>query len=322
MCFYTLPLSVRCYFMLVGIVTVMVFVLLALFRPTLIYGFREFVGWEDPRFMVSPTSFYATRIAPVFESRCNSCHGPERQKANLRMDSLGRLMLGGRNGLVIHAANIEENELFRRLILPPTHDKAMPPEGKTPLKNEEIAVIRLWIEAGASGTQPVEDFKNAPPPPVEITFEEVDPAAIKAARAPLADTVLALQARNFTSIIAYESRGSADLHVNASLLGKKFGDADLAELDSLSSRIVWADFSGTAITDASVQVLSDMSALRILRLTNTAVTDITVEALSPLQNLQSLNTFGTRVTTKALGTLKNKVPIRAYDIKEGQLNDI
>lgn len=319
MCFYKLPLSCRCYLILVGLLTVMLFSLLTLGRPTLAYDFRKFFGLEDSRFRVSPESFYAMRIAPIFESRCNSCHGPRRQKVNLRMDSLGRLMLGGRSGPVVHAGNIEGSELYRRITLPPTHDKAMPPEGKTFLKEEEITVIRLWIEAGASGTRPVGDFKDAPPPSVEVTFEEVDPAAVKAARTLLADTLSVLQSR-YSNIIDYESRESANLQVNASLMGEKFGDADLAELSPLSSSIVWADFSGTAITDASAQILAGMLALRKLKLMNTAVTNVTVEAIVPLQDLRSLNVIDTRVTAKALKALQKNSSIRIYGINEEKLD--
>ena len=39
--------------------------------------------------------FFEKNIRPVFHAQCMSCHGPEKQKAGLRLDSLGALLRGG-----------------------------------------------------------------------------------------------------------------------------------------------------------------------------------------------------------------------------------
>lgn len=312
---FRFPISATSYFVMVAILTILCFLVVMQFRPALAYEFREFLGIKDQRFDVAEESFYALRVAPIFESRCNSCHGDIRQKANLRTDSFARVMLGGRSGPAIKTGSANDSELFRRLTLPSTDERAMPPEGKPPLKDEEVTVIRLWIEAGASGTQPASQFKDAPEPPVEVTFEEIDYAAVKEARAPLASTVSELQAR-YPGIVAYESRGSANIQLNASLMREKFADADLNRIAPLSQRIVWADFSGTSITDASADVLANMAALRVLRLMNTGITDETIKSLESLQNLQSLNIVGTATTNNAILALKKSTSMKIYGAKE------
>lgn len=98
----------------------------------------------------------------------------------------------------------------------------------------------------------------------------------------------------------YESRGSADLLLNASILGSKFGDSDLAALSPVAEHIAAADFSRTAITDRSLPVIAAMKRLRVLRLMHARITDTTVQGLGRLDQLESLSVFGTPITPAAL----------------------
>jgi hypothetical protein len=276
----------------------------------LAHSTREWLGLEKP-LEALPHSFYTVRVAPLFEEHCTGCHGARRQKAKLRLDSYAAAMRSGKHGAVIEPGSVEESELFSRIALPPKDAKAMPPEGKRPLRPDDVTVIKLWIAAGASGTQAVEAIKGAPTAVAQVKFAEIYAAAIERARAPLASQVKQLQAR-FPNVIAYESRGSAGLHVNASLLRASFGDAELTALAPLCDRIVWADFSGTSVSDVSAKTIGAMKHLRALRLMNTDVTDTMIEVLAPLRTLQSLAVDGSSVTEKSLRPLRSK-GIKIYD---------
>lgn len=279
-------------------------------------GLRHSLGLPDVVPAVSssdPNTFYGARVEPIFAAQCFTCHGPHRHRANLRLDSYGSLMRGGKNGLVVRAGNAHGSELLRRVTLPLDHADFMPKEGKRPLSADQVKLIELWIAAGASGTLPANAIKNAPSAttvPAEVTFAESDPAAVEKLRAGIAPIVAQLQAR-FPNILEYESRGSADLLLNASILGPKFGDSDLAALAPLAGHITLADFSRTAITDHSVTTIAAMKRLRILRLSSTATTDATVDELGSLDQLEALNLFGTHVTPAALPAIE-KLPKLAH----------
>jgi uncharacterized membrane protein len=250
-------------------------------------------------------TFYGGRIQPIFSQHCVSCHGQSKHKANLRLDTYEAAMHGSKHGPVIKAGNLPGSELFRRVTLPSTDDDFMPAEHKPPLSPSEVKRIEVWISSGASGTQPTDAVKDnagdssASTPVAEVTFTAVDPAAVEKQRAALAPVVAKLQQR-FPSALDYESRGSADLVVDASLLGPKFGDDELAALAPINLQIVSADFSGTAITDRSAAAIASMKRLRSLRLAQTKVTDATVKGLAPLAQLESLNLFDTAITPEAL----------------------
>jgi hypothetical protein len=295
-------MSAPAYFGAVALVTVLGLGAAAVLHPGFLHGTLQSMGLEAAP-QAAPDSFYAKRIAPLLESRCAGCHGANREKGQLRLDSFAAVMRGGKGGAVIKPGSAKDSEMFQRISLPASEDKAMPPSGKTPLTLDEVTVIRLWIANGASGK--VRDIKGAPRPVREIKIPEIDPVALRKQRSPLAAALTQLQAR-FPGVIAYESRDSADLEVEASLKGPAFGDAELAALGPLQERIVRADLSGTAITDASAPTLAAMTSLRTLRLTNTKITGKTVQMLVGLKALKSLGVVGTSVRESVLTPLRQR----------------
>jgi mono/diheme cytochrome c family protein len=299
-----LPISVTNYLLVVIVVTGLGFAAGTRVNPTLLHVLREHLGWERPA-AATPNSFYAARVAPILSEHCTGCHGARRQKGGLRLDSFAALIDGGKHGPVVKAGNRSDSEIINRITLPSNNAKAMPPESKPPLSADEITVIKLWVAAGASGVLPVDAFKGAPNPVVKVKFPEIDAAQVHRQRAALAGIVATLQAR-WPGVISYESRESANLVVNASHLRGSFGDKDVDALAPLKDRIVWADLSGTAISDASASTLATLKHLRVLRLSDAHVTDATIESLMSLTELRSLTVVDTEVSEQALSRFRQK----------------
>src|SRR6266576_6683339 len=46
---------------------------------------------------------YASDIKPLFEKSCIKCHGTEKQKGKLRLDTLEAVLKGGQDGKVVEA---------------------------------------------------------------------------------------------------------------------------------------------------------------------------------------------------------------------------
>jgi uncharacterized membrane protein len=278
------------------------------------HALRKLVGLSSgviPR--SNPAYFYGAHVEPIFIKHCYDCHGPDEQKGRLRLDTYESLMRGGKHGPAIKAGNAKASELLRRVTLSSSDDDAMPPQGKRPLTANEIKVLELWVAAGASSTLAADGIEGAPtqeaPVIAEVTFPEIDPAAVAQLRAPLAAEVAQLKQR-FPNLLDYESRGSANLVVDASALGARIGDDDLAALEPVSGQIVIADLSGTAITDRSAPLLAGMKRARVLRLTNTRITDATVLALAGLDQLQSLDLYATVVTPACLKVMQSLPKLR------------
>jgi hypothetical protein len=280
------PVSAPFYFAGVVVLTLLGIAVAMLLRPAFASTILRFAGLENVP-QAAPASFYSVRVQPLLDARCVGCHGVRMQKAQLGLESFAATMRGGKHGGVVQPGRVQDSELFVRVSLPASDDKAMPPSGKTPLTKDEVMVIRLWIAAHASGVLPVSAIKNAPRLVKPVEIPETNLEMVQRQRAALSPAVKQLQ-RRFPGTIDYESRDSANLEINASLVGAAFGDAELQALMPLRDRIVWADFSGTSITDASSSALASMAQLRTLRLKGTKTKDDTVRAITPLKVLRSL----------------------------------
>src|SRR5688500_3556869 len=92
---------------------------------------------------------FAKQVQPILAETCYSCHGAEKQKGKLRMDSLEAFSKGGENGPIVVAGDPAKSPMLTRTTLPPDHDDIMPPKGD-PLKKEQTDLIAKWISQGAS----------------------------------------------------------------------------------------------------------------------------------------------------------------------------
>jgi len=87
-------------------------------------------------------------IHPILEASCFECHGEERQRGDLRLDSKEAILQGGENGPVVVAGSPDESSLYTLVVLPPDHIDIMPAKGD-PLTPEQTQAIHAWISAGA-----------------------------------------------------------------------------------------------------------------------------------------------------------------------------
>jgi hypothetical protein len=101
-------------------------------------------------------------IQPILERRCLACHGPEKHKADLSMDSYEALLKGGKDGPVLIAGKAFDSPVIQRLLLPLNDDDHMPPDGKPQPTLAEIAALQWWIDNGAPADKTVGDLKPGP----------------------------------------------------------------------------------------------------------------------------------------------------------------
>ncbi len=103
---------------------------------------------------------YERSVRPILKEHCWSCHGPLEQRANLRLDTSRSVLKGGESGPAAVPGSPDTSPLILRVTSSDDDFRMPPPEDGTPLSGEQISVLRLWIEQGASG--PV--FEEAPDP--------------------------------------------------------------------------------------------------------------------------------------------------------------
>jgi ankyrin repeat protein len=83
-------------------------------------------------------------VLPVLRQNCVGCHGPSQQNAGLRLDRRSSVFKVGARRIVPGSA---ENSFIYHRLTSSTYGPQMPPSG--PLRPEQIAVVKTWIEQGA-----------------------------------------------------------------------------------------------------------------------------------------------------------------------------
>jgi mono/diheme cytochrome c family protein len=96
---------------------------------------------------------YANDIKPIFDASCIKCHGAEKPKGKLRLDSLEGVLKGGKDGKAVEPGNSAKSALVLNVAHLGDEDDFMPPPknklGLKQLTPEQIGLIRAWIDQGA-----------------------------------------------------------------------------------------------------------------------------------------------------------------------------
>ena len=92
-------------------------------------------------------------IKPLFDKSCVGCHGAEKPKGKLRLDTLEATLKGGVDGKVLEPGKSAGSFLVANIAFLGDEDDFMPPPknklGLKQLTPEQIGLIRAWIDQGA-----------------------------------------------------------------------------------------------------------------------------------------------------------------------------
>ena len=90
-------------------------------------------------------AFFERHVRPVLVESCFKCHGPEKQKQGLRLDSREAVRKGSDDGPILTPENPEASPLVRALRR--EGDNPMPPKEKLPPGQADLLV--QWVKMGA-----------------------------------------------------------------------------------------------------------------------------------------------------------------------------
>ncbi|MEL6649917.1 MAG: c-type cytochrome domain-containing protein [Bacteroidota bacterium] len=276
---------------------------------------------------IQEAEVFADLVQPMLEQRCVSCHRAGKKKGDLRMDTAEQLRKGGDEGPVFVAGNAEESNLFIRVNLPEEDEEHMPPEGKKPLSEKQIALLGWWIDAGApmdSTTvaqleipeyiKPVlaamgeGSLDDDPTAPQGIFAEAVGEADASALGELVAEGVLAMPISQQTNY----------LRVKVNQDTTPFGNAQMQLLVPLADQITWLDLRYATPSDFSV--LAQLSNLTELHLEQSTIKDADLKHLEGLQRLEYLNLYGTEISNAGLESIKKLSSLKVIYLWQTQVD--
>jgi hypothetical protein len=251
-------------------------------------------------------TFFAARVAPIFENKCSNCHNAEKRKGKLRLDSFENVMHGGKDGIVIKAGDPKHSELFRRINLSPDEKDFMPTDGKPPLTASEIKVIELWIASGASSSLPAIEVRGAPPLPVK----EAPVLPVASDYRPRLSLITSLEQELGVCLVPRSRNPGDGLILRTVSAPERCDDAAIARLKVIGILIVDAELARTKVTDAGLKTLATFTNLRAVDLAHTAVTSAGVPILARLDHLESLNLTATAVDDRGVSAVRRKPTLK------------
>jgi Planctomycete cytochrome C len=267
---------------------------------------------------------FTTQILPIFDKSCLSCHGAEKHKGGLRLDSKAAAFKGGDDGIVLVAGDAAKSDLYRRITLSAGTDDVMPNKGAV-LSKEQTDLIRDWINQGAAWPETalanVPQEKPADKPEVPMADFKPGAAELKAAASlqamgidlwPVAaglhwhEVNLRSQGDHPVDGALAKLKDAASV-VSLNLAGTKFSSASLANLKSLTN-LARLNLEHTQIHDADLANIGGLVRLTYLNLYDTPITDAGLEHLKALTNLRNLHVWQTQVTEAGAAALHKSLP--------------
>jgi len=266
----------------------------------------RWVGIKE-RTKADPSSFYVTRVQPIFDQKCVLCHNAEKFKGKLRLDTYEDTMLGGKDGPVIRPREPGKSELLRRVTLSLDNKDFMPADGKPALSAAETRVLEVWIAAGA-GVQIADSAVKELSPP----FEEKKAPPLTGDYRPQLQTIASLEASLGVRLVPRSQNPTDGLTLRTVTAPGRCNDTVLDQLAPVANLIVDAELARTQVTDKGMQALGSFSNLRFLDLSDTRVTAAGVRELLKLEHLESLNLTHTKVKSGGLSGFEGKTGLKLY----------
>jgi uncharacterized membrane protein len=250
-------------------------------------------------------------VFPILEAKCISCHNDKKQKGELNLSSLSKLLVGGEEGPVWVAGDALNSHIVQHLKLPLEDKKHMPPKGKPQLTATEIAILELWI---AKGAKP------------EITYSELQSG----------DTLKGfiqsqyLQTVNETKTYNFKAASDSDIEkvntpfctVSSLALGspalraefyvaQKFDLATLKALKNVETQLVEISLAKMPLKDQDLELLVGYRNLEKLNLNFTEIKGEGLAFLKANQKLENLSISGSKLTS---GSLKHLLPLKSLKV--------
>jgi uncharacterized membrane protein len=265
---------------------------------------------------------YDELVKPIIESKCYACHAASKQKGELRLDSQAAILKGGKGGACLKPGDAANSELIKRMLLPIGDEEHMPPKGKPQLTDNEIAVLKWWINEKAPFEKNIAEIpQNAEMKIVLASFQTAKLGAainlIPTDKGPDFDQSKLSAFEDVGIVILPISKESNYLSVN--ILNKNLDDKTWKSLESIAENIIFLKSNKAIISKNGWSALGKMKNLRSLYLNNSKAQNQDLSQISGLVNLSILNISGTEIDAKGIESLKSMKSLQKIYVFESKI---
>lgn len=290
--------------LLVSLVGMFLFILTGHGGANLTHG-EDFLfsNSNDQIIITNESKVFDDLVRPILKNKCESCHNDQKTKGQLNMSSVEKMLKGGKNGPLWIAGDVVKSHLTQRIELPLDAKEHMPPKGKAQLTNDELMILKLWVESGASVDKKIQDYpkqfnfskwlsssassqENLLIKEKEYDFSAASESDIQAVNTP------------FCSVRSISSQSPA---LEAEFfVAKKFDVKTLENLSKVATQLISLNISKMPIKDAELKEIAKLTHLEKLNLNFTDISSKGLVELLACQQLSSLSLAGTKIQQSEL----------------------
>jgi len=270
---------------------------------------------------------YADAIQPLLQARCYGCHGPNKKKGKLRLDTPEFIIQGGEDGKALVPGKPDEGEMMKRLLMPLNNKDHMPPLEKPQLTANEIALLNWWVSTGADFTKKIKDLPQTDKiKPVLLALQTGGSAAGENNQADIPQDAVVKADESTVEKLKQAGVIMVPVAQNSNYLSVSFfsvnDDADkiVKLLEPLRKQLLWLNLGNTGITDSALNVIGKLTNLRRIYVNNTAITDNGLTQLKTLKHLRYLNLVNTKITANGLLQLKDLKDLQNVYLYQSAIN--
>ena len=263
---------------------------------------------------IDSVKVYDDLIQPIFNQKCVSCHNKEISRGNLNMDSYSNLLKGGSSGIPINKSDPRKSLLIRRITMPTSELKYMPPDGE-PVSFDEIKTLIWWINNLDKSNENLvslkveDDIKESLEMLYSLNFTEkqwFEKISIGKIDESLVQNI-------DKSVFQIKFISDDKKFLSVKYLQRNVSASDIEKLEKVGKYIAYFTAKSSNISNELIKRISNFENLVKLEIQDNNIDDESIKILQSLKNLEILNIHNTKITSKSIEILKTfKNLKRAY----------
>jgi mono/diheme cytochrome c family protein len=265
---------------------------------------------EEVKTVDSSLTVYEKAIEPILTQKCVGCHGPNKMKGQLQLQSPELIIKGGKDGNILNGIQNQEALILQRIHLPNVDEKHMPPDGKLQLTLEELTLLTKWVKAGGNFTKKISELAKTD----SLAILAIAYKAPTKGSGDNKNNAPDLKEYNSNYLtVNYLFNGSEEIEVNF-FQGSFYKIEQLKNLEKIKDKIVSLNMQGMPVTKEDLAIIVQFTRLKKLNLNYTNLQLADLQPLKTITSLKNLSICGMDVNQNTLTKFLEKAPFTEINI--------
>ncbi len=255
-------------------------------------------------------TIYELAIAPILEQKCVSCHGDDKTKGKLKLNSPENISKGGEDGNILKEDSGKKALLYELIHLPEADEKHMPPEGKLQLTSEEKIILSKWIKTDDPFKVKLHQLAKDDSLVALVYTQKSQARPNKKMLTDLPD--LAEFNSNYCSV-NYLYAGTDEVDVNF-FQASFYNRENLKKLEKIKDNIISLNMQGMPLGKEDLALILQFKNLQRLNLNSTNLEFSALNDLKSLPNLKELSICGIEFNEAALDKFLDQAKFTSLNV--------